>query len=149
MKVDIQTETVIDRPRDVVAAFAGDPSNVCRWYVNIKSVEWQTEPGVVQVGARAAFVATFMGRRLAYTYEIAELEPGRYLKMQTTDGPFPMETSYRWEDAGKGGTHMRLRNRGDPTGFSRLLSTMMGAAIRRATIKDLALLKEILEAGKY
>jgi hypothetical protein len=42
MSVDVITETVIDRPTAEVAEFAGDPDNAPEWYVNIKSVEWQT-----------------------------------------------------------------------------------------------------------
>ena len=41
---------------------------------------------------------------------------------------------------------MTLRNRGTPAGFSRLLAPFMAFAVRRATRKDLALLKTILEA---
>ena len=63
---------MIDRPRDEVAAYAGDPDHVTAWYQNISSVEWETPPPVA-VGSRIAFVARFLGRRLAYTYEVREL----------------------------------------------------------------------------
>jgi uncharacterized protein YndB with AHSA1/START domain len=90
--VDVLTETVIRRPVAEVAAFAGDPTNAPEWYVNIDSVEWQTPPPV-GVGSRMAFVARFLGRRLAYTYEVTELVPRERLVMRTADGPFPMETT--------------------------------------------------------
>jgi uncharacterized membrane protein len=142
--VDVRTEAVIDRPVDVVAAYAGDPANAPEWYANIASVAWRTPPPVA-VGSRMDFVAAFLGRRLAYTYEVAELEPGRRLVMRTADGPFPMETTYTWEPAGEGATRMTLRNRGRPSGFSRHARPVMELAMRRANRADLARLREVLE----
>ena len=145
MSVDVQVETTIEQPPGVVAAFAGDPTNATDWYANIKSVQWKTPPPVA-VGSRMDFVALFLGRRLVYTYEVVELEPERRLAMRTADGPFPMETTYTWEPAGEGATRMTLRNRGNPSGFSRVAAPLMERAMRRATTKDLARLKALLEA---
>jgi uncharacterized membrane protein len=144
--LDVSTEVVIARPREQVAAYAADIDNTRHWYVNIKAVEWRTLPPLA-VGSRIAFVAEFLGRRLAYTYEIRALEPGRRLVMSTAEGPFPMETTYEWEDAPGGGTLMRLRNRGAPAGFKRLLAPLTARAVRRANRRDLQRLKEILEAS--
>ena len=94
------------------------------------------------------FVAQFLGRRLAYTYEVVELEPERRLVMRTADGPFPMETTYTWEPVEEGATRMTLRNRGTPSGFSRVAAPIMERAIRRATTKDLARLKALLETDR-
>ena len=142
--VDVLTETVIRRPVAEVAAYAGDPGNAPEWYVNIDSVEWRTPPPVA-VGSRMDFVARFLGRRLAYTYEVVELVPDRRLVMRTADGPFPMETTYTWEALDAGATRMTLRNRGRPSGFSALAGPVMAAAMRRANQKDLAALRTRLE----
>ena len=144
MPVDVLTEIVIDRPTERVAAYAGDPSNAPRWYVNIKSVEWKTPPPLA-VGSRVAFVARFLGRPLAYTYDFVEWVPGVKLVMRTAEGPFPMETTYTWESAGEGRTRMTLRNRGEPAGFSKIVGPLVAAAMRRANQKDLARLKALLE----
>jgi hypothetical protein len=58
-----------------------------------------------------------------------------------------METTYTWTDTDGGGTAMTLRNRGEPSGFSRLVASLMAAAVRRANRKDLARLKQLLEDG--
>jgi uncharacterized protein YndB with AHSA1/START domain len=144
MAVDVVTTVEIARPRAEVAAFAADPDNATRWYQNIRSVEWET-PRPVAVGSRVAFVASFLGRRLAYTYEVLELVPGERLVMSTAQGPFPMTTTYEWEDTAGGGTRMTLRNAGEPAGFSKVSAPMMASAMRRANRKDLEQLKAILE----
>ena len=144
MSVDVCTEVVIDAPVDRVAGFAGDPSNAPQWYVNIESVQWERAPPV-RLGSRMAFVARFLGRRLAYTYEIVELVPRERLVMRTAQGPFPMETTYTWEPVGEGSTRMTLRNRGNPSGFSKVGAPLMVSSMRRANRNDLAALKKLLE----
>ncbi len=143
--VDVRTETEIRSPDDDLAAYAGDPANAPEWYANIRSVEWLTPPPVT-LGSRLALVASFLGRRLAYTYEVVDREPGRRLVMRTADGPFPMETTYTWEATEEGATRMELRNRGRPSGFATLTAPVIAAAMRRANTADLARLRELLEA---
>jgi hypothetical protein len=144
MPVDVRTEIEIDRPRAEVAAFAADPDNATAWYRNIEAAEWET-PRPLAVGSRVAFVARFLGRRLAYSYEVVDLAPGERMVMRTAEGPFPMQTTYAWRDTPPGGTHMTLRNRGEPSGFPRLLAPLMAPAMRRANTKDLQALKVLLE----
>ena len=147
MAVDVTTDIVINRPCAAVAAYVGDPSNAADWYVNIDSVTWKTDPPL-QVGSHIAFVARFLGRTLAYTYEVVEFEPEHRLVMRTADGPFPMETSYRWQPRDPHSTHLTLRNRGVPRGFSTLVAPFMEPAIRRANRKDLDRLKRLLESSE-
>ena len=144
--VDVETEIVIARPRVEVAAFAANADNATTWYQNIKSVEWNT-PKPATVGSRIAFVARFLGRTIAYVYEVRESIPGERFVMSTADGPFAMETTYTWRDEPGGGTRMTLRNRGEPSGFSGLAAPLMAGAMRRANGKDLERLKSILEAN--
>jgi hypothetical protein len=146
MPVDVTTDLVIARPRDVVAAYAIDPNHAPNWYANIKRVDWRTSPPL-RVGSRIDFVAHFLGRRLAYTYEIVQLVAGERLVMRTAQGPFPMETIYTWQSLGPDSTRMTLRNRGEPSGFSRVLAPVLASAIRRANRKDLAALKKVLESN--
>ena len=56
-----------------------------------------------------------------------------------------METTYTWQSTSQGGTRMTLRNRGVPSGFSRMMAPFIALAIQRANRKDLARLKEVIE----
>jgi hypothetical protein len=143
--VDVVVTETIRRPIEVVADYTSDPSHAPEWYANISEVEWKTPPPV-RVGSEVAFVAQFLGRELRYTYAIVEHTP-ESLVMRTAQGPFPMETSYRYESLPDGATRVTLRNRGTPSGFSRLVAPIMGIAMRRATSKDLKALKQVLERG--
>jgi len=144
MAVDVVSELAIARPRAEVAAYACDPDRATEWYENIKAVEWRTPPPLA-VGTRLAFTAAFLGRRLEYTYEVRELVPAERFVMSTSEGPFPMETTYTFADTPEGGTRMTLRNRGEPAGFAKIAAPVMARAMRRANTEDLRRLKETLE----
>ena len=153
--VDVSTEIVINSPLEKVAGFATNPDNAPLWYVNIKSVMWKTPPPL-QIGSEIAFNAQFLGRRLSYIYKIEEWVAGEKLAMRTSDGPFPMETTYKWQAIDDKTTRMKLRNQGIPRGFSpkesaswrtKLFTPFMSLMIRKANKKDLRRLKTLLESG--
>jgi uncharacterized membrane protein len=142
--IDVTTAIDIGRPRDLVAGYVSDPDHAPDWYANIQRVMWETEKPLT-VGTRLAFVARFLGRTLSYTYEVTDFLPKERLVMTTSEGPFPMETTYAWSDLSGQRTHMTLRNRGIPSGFASVTAPVMAAAIQRANRKDLAALKTLLE----
>ncbi|SFE66169.1 Polyketide cyclase / dehydrase and lipid transport [Bacillus sp. OV194] len=142
--VDVFTEININRPVSQVSEYAADPDHAPEWYVNIHSAEWIT-PKPLKVGSQIAFKAKFLGRELAYVYEIIEFIPGSKLVMKTANGPFPMETIYTWHAIDQNHTHMTLRNKGIPSGFSRMISPFMSSMMKRANMKDLKKIKDMLE----
>jgi uncharacterized membrane protein len=144
--VDVMTEIVIARPSDAVAAYAADPSNAPAWYENITSVTWETSPPL-RADSRVAFTARFLHRQLAYTYEVTDFTPGQRLVMRTSQGPFPMETTYTWQIVDDRSTRMTLCNRGEPAGFPKIAAPLMAIAMKRANRKDLRNLKAILETA--
>ena len=146
MDVDVTTEIVIDRPRTEVAGYACDPDHATEWYANITAVSWKS-PKPLSVGSLVEFTAKFLGRRLVYTYEIAEFVPGSRLVMRTADGPFPMVTTYEFTDSDAEATRMTLRNAGTPGGFAKIAARGMERAMRSANKKDLQQLKAVLEAS--
>ena len=64
MPVDVLTETEIARPRDAVAAYAGNPDNAPEWYENIASVRRQAEPPLGVGSKPECRVACAYGRGL-------------------------------------------------------------------------------------
>jgi len=70
--VDAKTSIIIYRPRRVVSEYTSNPDNAPQWYVNIKSVEWQT-PKPLSLDSQIAFVAHFVRRKLSYIYEVVEM----------------------------------------------------------------------------
>lgn len=144
MNVDVITSVEINRPIDVVANFAADPDHAPLWYKNIKYVVWPETKKLVQ-GGKVDFVAHFLGRRLAYTYEIVSYEAEKKLVMRTAQGPFPMETTYTWQALSNHATSMTLRNCGSPQGFNVLIAPFMQWVMRKANKQDLKALKALLE----
>jgi hypothetical protein len=144
VSVDVESLIEISLPRDEVASYACDPDNATAWYENIKAVQWKS-PRPLAVGSQIAFVAEFLGRRLVYTYEVTEFVPGERFVMRTAEGPFPMQTTYTWQDTSGGATRMALRNRSEPVGFAKIAAAVMVHAMRRANRKDLSQLEQILE----
>ena len=147
MSVDVTTTIVIECPIGEVASYVGDPSNAPEWYRRIASAEWQTDPPIA-LGSRIAFRARFMFKDLDYTYEVTEYTPGEQVAMRTARGPFPMDTTYTWRAVGERVTHMTLRNHGEPSGFARIATPLIAAAMRRAMRQDLAQLKRLLESRR-
>jgi uncharacterized membrane protein len=144
MSTDVTVETVIARPRDEVARYTTDWRNDPSWIRAINGVRLVTE-APLRVGSQVERSATFLGRRIEYVNEVAELEPERRLAMRSVKAPFPMTVVYEFEDA-DGGTRVRIRAQGDATGFYRLAGPLLGKTVERAIAGDLARLKATLES---
>ena len=76
----------------------------------------------VTLGSEIAFKARFLGREMSYVYKVVEYIPNEKMVMATSDGPFPMRTTYQWSTSEDGSTLMTLNNSGSPSGFSRFFT---------------------------
>ena len=143
--MDAMAETVIERPRADVAAYAMDAGNEPEWYANILETRPLDGPPL-GLGSRATRVAAFMGRRIEYDLEVVEHDPPARIVMASTRAPFPMRVTYEFEARGPDRTLARIRLGGGPRGALRLLDPLMARVSRRNIEKDLASLKRRLEA---
>lgn len=145
MSIDVTVEQVIARPRAEVAAYTIDPAHEPEWIRGIVASTPIT-PGPLEKGSRVRRVAKFMGRRIEYTPEVLELDPGQRLLMQT-DKPFPMTIEYEFADR-DGGAVFRQRLTGGPSGIAGLFSPLMAIIVRRNIRGDMARLGVVLEIAR-
>jgi len=142
--VNVKTEIEISVPLKIVFEYAINPDNAAEWYDNITSAEWITSKPV-SIGSQIMFKANFLGRELAYTYEVVELIVNKKLAMKTSEGPFPMETTYEFKSLNENLTYMSLTNKGVPSGFSKIFKPFMTFVMKKANNKDLKKLKQLME----
>ncbi|MGH2650348.1 MAG: SRPBCC family protein [Actinomycetota bacterium] len=146
MSIDVTAEAAIARPHEEVAGYALDYRNDPVWIGGIREAEL-VDDGPFGAGSRVRRVAKFLGRRIEYVLQVAELEPGRRIVMRSVKSPFPMLVTYEFVDA-PGGTLARIRVQGDPSGSYRLSDRLMAPMVRRSIGKDVRRLKELLEARR-
>lgn len=144
--MDVRNRIEIDRPRAEVAAFVEDPANDTRWIGGIAQVEMLTPPPFGR-NTRVRRVARFMGKAIEYVLEVEAYEPGQLVQMRSVKGPFPMQVTYRFEDAGPTRTALEVRNQGDAAGLFRLAAPLMAGMVGKNVQADLARLKGALEGG--
>jgi uncharacterized membrane protein len=143
VRIDVTARTIIDRPRDEVAAYVIDNRNDLAWIGGITESELLGGNSITE-GSRVRRVASFLGRRIEYVMEVARLEPGSVLEMRSVKSPFPMEVAYAFEDAAEG-TATSVRVRGEPGAWYRIAGALMSRAVQRSIDADVRRLKEILE----
>ena len=146
MRVDVTAGVEMQASCEAVAAYASDPLHDPEWIGGIEEARWLTEPPL-RVGSRVERVARFMGRRIEYVLEVAELDPGRRVAMRSVRAPFPMEVTYSFEDAGEARCRASIHIGGEAGGFYRLAGPLLGPMVRRSISRDLRNLKRLSEGA--
>lgn len=145
MSIDVTVVRVVGAPRGVVSAYVMDHRNDTAWIGGIGEAELLGEPPLAE-GSRVRRVASFLGRRIEYVNEVIRLEPGVLLEMRSVKSPFPMEISYRFDDA-QDGTRVRVRVAGEPASWYRVAGPILAAGVRRSVGQDLDRLAGLLAGG--
>jgi uncharacterized membrane protein len=136
----------IDRPVEEVFAFVTDPARLPEWQANTVSAAAEAE-GPMRTGTRLREVHRApMGRNLESVVEVARYEPNRHFDLRIVDGPMPIHGDFAFAPA-NGGTRLELTAHGQPGGAMRLAQPLLSRALARQFRRDLARLKERLEAA--
>jgi len=140
-------DTVIGRPPEEVFAYMDDVSLEHEWQPNLHTAE-QDPPGPSRVGTHKRYVTKFLGREVANTYVVREIEPGRRVVYETTkDSAIAATSEITWERIGSG-TRVTMVIEGKPKGVLKLIPRkVLEAAYREQLESALQSLKERLETG--
>jgi hypothetical protein len=143
MSVDVAPEIVVSRPRAAVAAYMFDPHKDREWTGGVVECRPLTD-GLLRKGSRVERVSQFLGRKFGYLVEVTAAEDDRFVHMHV-DKPFPMEIRYELEDEGAG-TRVRIRAKGEATGFFKLAGPFLSRMVNKSISEDLGRLKARIES---
>lgn len=142
--IEVSSDVVIARPAADVFAFVADAENNPRWQQGMRSCRWTSE-GPIGVGATYEQHASFLGRAMESTFEVAAFEPGRSITITTTASTFPITVTRTVEPLGDTTSRVRAEVRGDASGIFRLASPLMRWMVQRSVRADYRRLKALLE----
>jgi uncharacterized membrane protein len=142
--MDVQSEIVIDRPRDEVFEYMAKLENVPEWLDGCKKV-WVLSGDPEAVGGKVAHLDEFMGQEFEAHFEVVEWEPKERMVFEALSGPFRGTSEETLEDEGDDATLVRIRVKGDPAGFLKMLSFGAKRMAQQQIERSLDNLKDILE----
>ena len=141
----VDDSIIINRPRNVVFAFATDPESIPLYSSNLIEFEQVTE-GPVGKGTRNRGSVKVAGKRIDFLSEVVEFEEGGRLGSRSIESPIPFELDLTYEDA-EGGTKVSWHQ--ESPGFGGFFGKLTDPLVNRMYAKDvrsnLEKLKEILE----
>jgi len=133
----------IQRPPQVVFAFAGDYSNDPLWRTGVLHMEYETD-GPPAVGARTREAMRSLGRTAVTVGEITDYSSAR-TAFRSLSGPVPCAGSREFV-ASAAGTRFTYSLTIRPAGFLRVLEPLLRLVLARQARTDLRRLKHLLEA---
>ncbi len=145
--IDFTIETEIERPPAEVFAYVTDPGKLATWQTNTVSAV-REDDGPLRVGSRLREVHRAPGgKELPSVVEVAELEPDRAFALRMVEGALPIHADIAFEPTTAGGTRMRFRAHGQPTGAMRLAQPLLRRTLRKQFAEQCATLKRVLEGS--
>ncbi len=141
---DITTTARIERPAEVVFDVVADMENNPRWQRGQQRCVWTSEPPL-RIGSTYDQTARFLGREITSSFEVAELEPGRRIRIVTTGGSMPIDVTRIVEPVSDEACDVTAIVRGQPPRLLRLLGPVLDRLVLRSVRADYERLRELLE----
>lgn len=141
--LEVESNSVIDRPVDTVFAFAADVDNLTLWIPNVIEARKMCE-GTLRVGTRFRDVIQFLGRRFEADFEVTAYEPSRRLALQSSSGPFPIDVDQTFRPDGDR-TAVTIVMRAEPGGFFKIAQPALVRLSQRQLDNSLSNLKDLVE----
>jgi uncharacterized protein YndB with AHSA1/START domain len=144
--IDFTIETHISRSPEEVFDYVTDPEKLDTWQTNTVSAKREDE-GPMRVGSRLREVHSAPGgKELPSLVEVVELDRPRAFGLKVVEGGLPVDLDMGLEPV-DGGTLLRFRGHGQPTGTMRLAQPLLQRVLKRQFAKQCATLKEVLESS--
>ncbi len=140
----IESRVEIGAPSASVFPWLVEPDRLRRWISGFVGSE-PIGPGEVHIGSRSRDVIEAEGRRIEVETEIVELRPGERLGVRITSSSHEQLDTYDLETR-DGMTELIYRSDMRMRGLARLLGPLITRQIRARAEKDLATLKQVVEA---
>jgi uncharacterized membrane protein len=145
--VRVTSEILVTRSADEVFAFIADAENNPRWQRGMRSCRWVT-PGPIGVGSTYTQRARFLGRDIASTFEVTDLQPGRSISIRTIESTFPIEVTRSAVPIGDDRTRVNAVVVGDPTGVFRIATPVLRRMVQRSVRADYRRLQRLLDRAE-
>ena len=143
-RLTIQTEIDLTAPAAEVFDFVADHTNAPQWQKGLHEVRRIT-PGPLGVGTEHEFARRFAGMRIVSRNRFIEYEPGRFVSFEIPSGKITGVASYRVEPTGTNSSRLISTVDFDVAGLARFATPLLALIFKRASEKDEAALKALLE----
>jgi hypothetical protein len=144
--INLNTSTMIYRPVEQVFDFVSTPENDFQWqYGTLASA--RISEGISQRGTSFRSIGHLMGHRVQSTFEVTEYEPNRKYGFKSLSGPLRSHTSYIFE-IDRGSTRIEILTQVNAINFFQVEQGVLGKNMKKQLKENLAMLKDILEAGQ-
>lgn len=143
--ISLSSSINIYRPVKQVFGFISISENDFQWqYGTLASA--QVSEGTTRVGTFFQSIGHLMGHRIQSTFEVTDFEADRKYGFKSISGPMQSQTLYTFE-MDKGSTRIDITTQASLINFFQIRENLLEKQMKKQLKENLALLKNILEAG--